>query len=95
MFKISKIRNSRFVALLILRHFIPHSTIWRQPITFKLLRADWPPPRNRRSSWLRIYLSAPNSFVVKSNFSEAWVSSAEPSSISRFFNMAYKMAISA
>ena len=44
----------------------PYSTAWRQPITFKLLRADWPPPRNRRSDtgrattfqlrWLRIPL---------------------------------------
>ena len=26
-----------------------YSTAWRQPITFKLLRADWLPPPNRQS----------------------------------------------
>ena len=70
----------------------PYSTAWRQPITFKLLRSDWPPPRNRRSStgncndattsqlrWLRI------PFVVNSNFSEAWVNSAGQSNISSIF----------
>ena len=72
----------------------PYSTVWRQPITFKRLQADWLSPHNRRGSWLRISLSAPNSFVVKSNLSGAWVTSAERSSISRFFNMAYKMASS-
>ena len=35
----------------------PYSTVWRQPIIFKLLRADWPPPRNRRSGTRRL---APN-----------------------------------
>ena len=44
----------------------------------------WYPPRNP--------LPGPHFFVAKSNFSEAWMSSAERTSIS--INMAYKMAIS-